>query len=168
MSDPFGSVESRYQRQHDGGRKFECACSSGCSGSEAVGFTSDEVYYHYQPYLTGCADFCDRAITEVAPFTPVKPCREAPEELASLLTDSLMVINATQELGRQCWPGGLLPLACRAIGSRARLSVKGRPKHPIGPITALVRTRLAIRRGRAVIGGSLRRSVDRGNSCAGD
>jgi cyclopropane-fatty-acyl-phospholipid synthase len=41
--------------------------------SEAVGFTSEEVYHHYQRYLTGCADFFNRGITEVAQFTFVKP-----------------------------------------------------------------------------------------------
>ncbi|OBJ10896.1 cyclopropane mycolic acid synthase family methyltransferase [Mycobacterium sp. 1465703.0] len=40
--------------------------------SQAITFTSEEVYNRYQRYLTGCADFFRRGIAEVAQFTFVK------------------------------------------------------------------------------------------------
>ncbi|BBZ10737.1 cyclopropane mycolic acid synthase family methyltransferase [Mycobacterium branderi] len=39
---------------------------------EAVAATSEEVYQRYLRYLTGCADFFNRGITEVAQFTLTK------------------------------------------------------------------------------------------------
>lgn len=39
---------------------------------EAVAVASEEVYQRYLRYLTGCADFFDRGITEVAQFTLTK------------------------------------------------------------------------------------------------
>jgi cyclopropane-fatty-acyl-phospholipid synthase len=39
---------------------------------EAVAITSEEVYERYRRYLTGCADFFRRGITEVAQFTLTK------------------------------------------------------------------------------------------------
>nr|WP_304502968.1 class I SAM-dependent methyltransferase [Candidatus Mycobacterium methanotrophicum] len=40
--------------------------------TEAIATTSDEVYQQYMHYLTGCADFFRRGITEVAQFTLAK------------------------------------------------------------------------------------------------
>ena len=39
---------------------------------EAVAATSDEVYERYMKYLTGCADFFRRGISEVGQFTITK------------------------------------------------------------------------------------------------
>ena len=39
---------------------------------EAIASTSDEVYERYRRYLTGCADFFRRGITEVGQFTLTK------------------------------------------------------------------------------------------------
>ena len=39
---------------------------------EAVAVTSEEVYERYRRYLTGCADFFQRGITEVGQFTLTK------------------------------------------------------------------------------------------------
>jgi cyclopropane-fatty-acyl-phospholipid synthase len=40
--------------------------------AEAIAITSDEVYQRYMKYLTGCADFFRRGITNVGQFTLVK------------------------------------------------------------------------------------------------
>jgi cyclopropane-fatty-acyl-phospholipid synthase len=40
--------------------------------AEAIAITSDEVYERYMRYLTGCADFFRRGITNVGQFTLVK------------------------------------------------------------------------------------------------
>jgi cyclopropane-fatty-acyl-phospholipid synthase len=40
--------------------------------AEAIAITSDEVYARYMKYLTGCADFFRRGITNVGQFTLVK------------------------------------------------------------------------------------------------
>jgi cyclopropane-fatty-acyl-phospholipid synthase len=40
--------------------------------AEAIAITSDEVYERYMKYLTGCADFFRRGITNVGQFTLVK------------------------------------------------------------------------------------------------
>jgi cyclopropane-fatty-acyl-phospholipid synthase len=37
--------------------------------SEAIAATSEEVYERYMRYLTGCADFFQRGISEVGQFT---------------------------------------------------------------------------------------------------
>ena len=39
---------------------------------EAVAVTSEEVYERYRRYLTGCADFFRRGITNVGQFTLTK------------------------------------------------------------------------------------------------
>lgn len=39
---------------------------------EAIAITSDEIYERYMKYLTGCADFFQRGITNVGQFTLVK------------------------------------------------------------------------------------------------
>jgi cyclopropane-fatty-acyl-phospholipid synthase len=39
---------------------------------EAIALTSDEIYDRYMRYLTGCADFFRRGITNVGQFTLVK------------------------------------------------------------------------------------------------
>jgi cyclopropane-fatty-acyl-phospholipid synthase len=39
---------------------------------QAIEITSDEVYARYMRYLTGCADFFRRGITNVGQFTLVK------------------------------------------------------------------------------------------------
>jgi cyclopropane-fatty-acyl-phospholipid synthase len=39
---------------------------------EAVAITSDEIYDRYMKYLTGCADFFRRGITNIGQFTLVK------------------------------------------------------------------------------------------------
>jgi cyclopropane-fatty-acyl-phospholipid synthase len=38
----------------------------------AIALTSDEVYHRYMRYLTGCADFFRRGITNVGQFTLLK------------------------------------------------------------------------------------------------
>ena len=40
---------------------------------EAIAITSDEIYERYMKYLTGCADFFRRGITNIGQFTLVKP-----------------------------------------------------------------------------------------------
>jgi cyclopropane-fatty-acyl-phospholipid synthase len=40
--------------------------------TDAIAVTSEEVYDRYMRYLTGCADFFRRGISEVAQFTLVK------------------------------------------------------------------------------------------------
>lgn len=40
--------------------------------AEAIAVTSEEVYNRYMRYLTGCADFFQRGISEVAQFTLIK------------------------------------------------------------------------------------------------
>lgn len=45
------------------------------SRDEAIAATSEQVYDNYLRYLTGCADFFRRGITEVGQFTLVKPGR---------------------------------------------------------------------------------------------
>jgi mycolic acid methyltransferase UmaA len=42
------------------------------SKSEAIAITSEEVYERYMKYLTGCADFFRRGITNIGQFTLVK------------------------------------------------------------------------------------------------
>ncbi len=42
------------------------------TGRQAIEVTSDEVYDRYMRYLTGCADFFRRGITNVGQFTLVK------------------------------------------------------------------------------------------------
>jgi cyclopropane-fatty-acyl-phospholipid synthase len=39
---------------------------------EAIAITSEEIYERYMRYLTGCADFFHRGITNVGQFTLVK------------------------------------------------------------------------------------------------
>ena len=39
---------------------------------EAIAITSEEIYERYMRYLTGCADFFRRGITNVGQFTLVK------------------------------------------------------------------------------------------------
>ena len=48
---------------------------AGANREQAIAITSEEVYQRYMRYLTGCADFSRRGITNVGQFTLVKSGR---------------------------------------------------------------------------------------------
>ena len=49
------------------------AANLSANRDEAIAITSDEIYERYMKYLTGCADFFRRGITNIGQFTLVKP-----------------------------------------------------------------------------------------------
>ncbi|EFG78475.1 Cyclopropane-fatty-acyl-phospholipid synthase [Mycobacterium parascrofulaceum ATCC BAA-614] len=61
------SLNSHYVRTLD-----TWAANLAARRDEAIAVTSEEVYQRYRRYLTGCADFFRRGITEVAQFTFTK------------------------------------------------------------------------------------------------
>ena len=48
------------------------AANLAANRDEAIAITSEEVYQRYMHYLTGCADFFRRGITNVGQFTLTK------------------------------------------------------------------------------------------------
>jgi cyclopropane-fatty-acyl-phospholipid synthase len=48
------------------------AANLAATREEAIAITSQEVYDRYMKYLTGCADFFSRGITNIGQFTLIK------------------------------------------------------------------------------------------------
>jgi len=75
----FSMDELQVMNEHYGRTRDIWAANLEAHRDEAIAATSNEVYERYMRYLTGCADFFRRGITEVGQFTLTKSsCRGSP------------------------------------------------------------------------------------------